>query len=141
MSVAGTKRGPSRASEFLKPLVRRNGKLESATWDEALDIIANTTKRFQAEQKALLLSPRLTNETAKAVKQLAGKFGRVGVSVAQNEAALCKVNGGPAVPASALDQLQDADAIIILGARPSRDNAVSWPPGSARRCVGAGQNC
>jgi formate dehydrogenase major subunit len=109
---------------ILKPLVRRNGKLEPATWDEALGIIANTTKRFQPEQKAMLVSPRLTNETAEAVKQLAGKFGRVGLLVAQNEAALCRVNGGPAVPASALDQLQDADAIIILGARPSRDNPV-----------------
>ena len=109
---------------ILKPLVRRSGGLEPATWEEALGIIANATKRFQTEQKAMLVSPRLTNETAKTVKQLAGKFGRVGVLVAQNEAALCRANGGPAVPASALDQLQDADAIIILGARPSRDNAV-----------------
>jgi predicted molibdopterin-dependent oxidoreductase YjgC len=109
---------------ILKPLVRRNGKLEPATWDEALDIVANAAKRFQTEQKAILLSPRLTNETAKGVKDLAAKFGRVGVFVAQNEAALCRVNGGPATPASALEQLQNADAIIILGARPSRDNGV-----------------
>jgi formate dehydrogenase major subunit len=109
---------------ILKPLVRRNGKLEPATWDEAFDFIANATRRFQPEQKALLLSPRVTNETVRTVKQLAGKFGRVGVLVAQNEAALCRVNDSSAVPASALDQLSNADAIIILGARPSRDNPV-----------------
>ena len=109
---------------ILKPLVRRNDKLEPATWDEAIGVIANTLKRLPLEQKAMLVSPRLTNETAKTVKQLAGKFGRVGAFVAQNEAALCRTNGGPAVPATALDQLRDADAILVLGARPSRDNGV-----------------
>ena|ERR1017187_707073 len=109
---------------ILKPLVRRNGTLEPASWDEALDAIAGATRRFQPEQKALLVSPRLTNETAKTVKRLAAKFGRVGAFVAQNEAALCRVNGGPAVAASALDQLQNADTIIVLGARPSHDNGV-----------------
>jgi formate dehydrogenase major subunit len=109
---------------ILKPLVRRNGTLEPASWDEALAAIASATSRFQPEQKALLVSPRLTNEAAKTVKQLAGKFGRVGAFVAPNEAALCRANGGPAVPASALDQLQAADTIIVLGARPSRDNGV-----------------
>jgi formate dehydrogenase major subunit len=109
---------------ILQPLVRRNGNLEPATWEEALGLIANSTQRFQPEQKAMLVSPRLTNEMAKTVKQLTGKFNRVGVLLAQNETALCRVNGGPAVPASALDQLQSADAIILLGARPSRDNAV-----------------
>lgn len=109
---------------ILKPLVRRNGTLEPASWDEALEAIAGATNKFQPEQKALLVSPRLTNEAAKAVKQLAGKFDRIGTFVAPNEAALCRANGGPAVPASALDQLQAADTIILLGARPSRDNGV-----------------
>jgi NADH dehydrogenase/NADH:ubiquinone oxidoreductase subunit G len=72
----------------------------------------------------MLVSPRLTNETAETVKQLAVKFGRVGAFVAPDEAALCRANGGPAAAASVLDQLQDADAIIILGARPSRNNGV-----------------
>jgi len=107
-----------------KPLVRRNGKLEPATWDEALGIIANATKKLEATQKAMLVSPRLTNETAKTVKQLAGKFGRVATFVAQNEAALCGANDGKAVPASALDELRNADAIIVLGAQPSHDNGV-----------------
>jgi predicted molibdopterin-dependent oxidoreductase YjgC len=109
---------------ILKPLVRRNGTLEPASWDEALEAIAGATNRFQPGQKALLVSPRLTNEAAKTVKQLAGKFDRAGTFVAPNEAALCRANGGPAVPAPALDQLQAADTIILLGARPSRDNGV-----------------
>jgi predicted molibdopterin-dependent oxidoreductase YjgC len=109
---------------ILKPFVQRNGTLEPATWEEALNTIAGATRRFPPEQRALLVSPRLTNETAKTVKRLAAKFGRVGAFVAQNEAALCRVNGGPAVAASALDQLQNADTIIVLGARPSHDNGV-----------------
>ncbi|HUJ09416.1 MAG TPA: molybdopterin-dependent oxidoreductase [Verrucomicrobiae bacterium] len=109
---------------ILTPLVRRDGKLESASWNEAVDSVRNAARRFQTEQRAMLLSPRLTNETARAMRKLAPKIGRVGVVVVQHEEALCRVNGGPTPPASALDQLQDADAIIILGARPSRDNGV-----------------
>ena len=109
---------------ILTPLVRRNNKLEPVTWDAALAAIASATQRVQPEQKAMLVSPRLTNEAVKTVQQVAGKFGRVGAFVAPNEAALCRANGGPAGPASVLDQLQDADAIMILGARPSRDNGV-----------------
>lgn len=109
---------------ILQPLVRRNGKLEPVTWEEALRAIVDATKGLSPGQKGMLVSPRLTNEAAKTVKQLAGKFGRVATFVAQNEAALCRANGGPAVPASALDELRDADAIIVLGAQPSRDNGV-----------------
>ncbi|MGA2137785.1 MAG: molybdopterin-dependent oxidoreductase [Verrucomicrobiia bacterium] len=109
---------------ILQPLVRRNGKLEPTTWDEALGAIANATKKLRTAQKAMLVSPRLTNETAKTLKRLAGKFGRVATFVSQNEAALCGANDGEAVPASALDELRDADAIIVLGAQPSRDNGV-----------------
>ncbi len=109
---------------ILQPLVRRNGKLEAATWEVALRTIADASKGLAPKQKAMLVSPRLTNETAKTVKQLAGKFGRVATFVAQNEAALCQVNGGKTVPASALDELRNADAIIVLGAQPTHDNGV-----------------
>ena len=110
---------------ILSPLVRRNGKVEPATWEEAIEAVTNAAKRFQKPQRALLLSPRLTNETAKAIRQIARQFSQVGVAVSPNEAALTCTNGSPAtVPATALDQLQNADAIVILGARPSRDNGV-----------------
>jgi predicted molibdopterin-dependent oxidoreductase YjgC len=109
---------------ILQPLVRRDGRLEPATWEEALRAIANAAQGLAPNRKAMLVSPRLTNEAAKTLKQLAGRFGRMATFVARNEAVLCQVNSGRAVPASSLDDLRDADAIIVLGAQPSRDNGV-----------------
>jgi formate dehydrogenase major subunit len=106
---------------ILTPLVRKNGSLQKATWDEALAVIRKAVKAAKKAEKALLVLPRLTNETAKTVTGLAGKVDRVGMHVATNEAALC---AQPEYTADALTKLQDADAIIVIGARPSRDHGL-----------------
>jgi predicted molibdopterin-dependent oxidoreductase YjgC len=106
---------------ILTPLVRKNGALQKATWAEALDTIRKAAKAAKKTEKALLVLPRLTNETAKTIAGLAGKVDRVGMHVATNEAALC---AQPEFTADALTKLQDADAIIIIGAQPARDNGV-----------------
>ena len=69
----------------------------------------------------MLVAPRVTNETAQTIIKLAGKFDRAGMFVATNEAALC---AEPSFRAEGLQELQDADAIIIIGAQPSRDNGL-----------------
>ncbi len=44
------------------PLVRKNGKLEPATWDEALGLIASKLPDFKPEEMAVIASARCTNE-------------------------------------------------------------------------------
>jgi formate dehydrogenase major subunit len=105
----------------LTPLVRKNGKLEKATWDEALAVIRKGAKSAKKTEKALLVSPRVTNETTKIIKNISGNVDRVGMFVPANEAALC---AEPSYTADALQNLQDADAIIVIGAQPTIDNGV-----------------
>lgn len=102
---------------ILQPRVRKHGKLEPATWDEALRFVREAAKKAKPDQKAMLVSPRLTNETVATLK----KFEHVGMFVAQNEAALCAE--GDRSP-DAMAKLHDADAIIVLGAQPSRAQGV-----------------
>jgi len=102
------------------PLVRKNGKLVAATWDEALAVVKKSAKA-KKDEKALLVAPRLTNETVPAVTAAAGKVGKTGMYVGANEAALCVA---PSYTKEALRKLQDADAIVVIGAQPSRDNGV-----------------
>jgi len=106
---------------ILTPLVRKNGSLQKATWNEALAVIRKAAKAAKKNQKALLVLPRLTNETAKTITGLAGKVDRVGLSVAANEAALCTA---PEYTPGALAKLQEADAIIVIGAQPARSHGV-----------------
>jgi len=101
---------------ILTPLVK--GK--PATWDEALAAIKKGARVKKAE-KALLVAPRVTNETVAAITAAAGKVGQTAMFVGTNEAALC---AEPTFTEDALRKLQDADAIIVIGALPSRDNGV-----------------
>ena len=55
------------------PLIRRGEVLEEATWDEALDYVAERLTRVSGEEFALLTSPTSTNEE----HYLAQKFARV----------------------------------------------------------------
>ena len=54
------------------PLVRRNGKLEKASWDEALDLIAAGLTAYRPEEVAVISSSRTTNED----NYVAQKFAR-----------------------------------------------------------------
>ncbi len=54
------------------PLVRKNGKLEPASWDEALELIATILKQYPANEVAVIPSSRTSNEDV----YVAQKFGR-----------------------------------------------------------------
>ncbi len=45
------------------PLIRRDGQLESATWDEAIALIAETLPKYKGTAFAAIASARNTNET------------------------------------------------------------------------------
>ncbi len=58
------------------PLVRRDGELTEATWEEALDYVADRLGSYRGDSFALLASPNSTNEEF----YLAQKFARVAMS-------------------------------------------------------------
>ncbi|MEE3247395.1 MAG: molybdopterin-dependent oxidoreductase, partial [Chloroflexota bacterium] len=60
-------------SRLQTPLVRRDGQLEEATWDEALEFVATSLAEYPGESFAFLTSPNSTNEE----HYLAQKFSRV----------------------------------------------------------------
>ena len=62
----------NKAQRLRRPLIRRQGKLEEATWDEALDLIAARLPQFRGDAFAILTSPNSTNEE----HYLAQKFAR-----------------------------------------------------------------
>jgi predicted molibdopterin-dependent oxidoreductase YjgC len=44
------------------PLIRKNGKLEAASWDEALELIASKLKDYKPQEMAVISSAKCTNE-------------------------------------------------------------------------------
>jgi formate dehydrogenase alpha subunit len=90
VSVRGNENGPSNEGQLcvkgrfgvagfvnhedrLKtPLIKRNGKFEEATWDEALDLVAEKLKTYKSDEVGVISCARSTNE-ANYIMQ---KFGR-----------------------------------------------------------------
>ena len=104
-----------------QPLVRKNGKLTPVSWDEALKTIRSDTGKLLPKNKGLLVSGKLTNEAAGTLASLKARVGQIGMYVADHEASFCDE---PVFTADAFQRLNDADAIIVLGAEPSRLHGV-----------------
>jgi len=55
-----------------RPLIKKNGKFEEASWDEALELVAAKLKTYKPSEVGVVSSARSTNE-ANYIMQ---KFGR-----------------------------------------------------------------
>lgn len=101
------------------PLIRRNGQLEPATWNEALDLI---TRRFDEIVKshgpegiAGLASSHVTNEA----NYLFQRFLRT--IIGTNSIDHLDHMPAGAFPLTSLPELEDKDAILLLGFDPSTE--------------------
>src|SRR5512133_1607129 len=103
---------------LMKPLVRKNGKLEEASWDEALETVAARLKSAGAAAAAIA-TPRLTNEELVLFKQLMETAGSCNYdhSAGYAHAALtdgfASSFGAVASPSTILD-IQKSDLLLVI---------------------------
>ncbi len=117
---------PRHEERLLTPLVRRNGELVPASWDEALERIANHIRRIQTEHGrdafGVFGGGSLTNEKA----YLLGKFARVALKTANIDyngrfcmssaaAAMRAVYGMDRGLPFPLEQVAQASCIVLWG--------------------------
>ena len=127
------------ANRLITPLVRRNGVFEEASWEEALDHVAERLRQVNGTEFALITSPTSTNEE----HYLAQKFARLvmgsnNIDHSSNikpelvlglEASL----GIPAATNSIWD-LEQAGCILAFNANPTEEqNVVAVPIKRAAR--------
>ncbi|MEW6365829.1 MAG: molybdopterin-dependent oxidoreductase [Acidobacteriota bacterium] len=113
---------PSWGGRLRTPLIRKNGRSESASWSAAMDMLASEIGRLMHEGKAIgvLGSPRATNEE----NYLAGKLARAALGTSHLDfclhssfrplmAGLEDVTGAYCGAASLAD-VEAADAILLM---------------------------
>lgn len=101
-----------------RPYVRVDGKLKPATWPEALSAAATAMK---GKKLAGLIGDLVPAEAAFALKQLVeGQGGKVECRV--DNARLPIGNRGAYVGTAAIEDIDDADMILLIGTNP-RDEA------------------
>jgi formate dehydrogenase major subunit len=104
---------------LFSPLVRQNGQLRAATWDEALNAAAKALSASGADSVAALVSPRATNE---ALDLFAKTFKGIG---AANVGNLEPVPEYMAEAEGSLAALDEADLYLLVGEDLSVDHEVA----------------
>ena len=122
-----------------RPLIRRDGELQEATWDEALGYIAEWLREYKGEQFAAFASARSTNEVA----YLLQKFTR---TVMETNSVDMDSNGRPGLTRALADtlgyaastnsiwELEKAGCVLVVDANVTEEqNVVAVPVKKAVR--------
>ncbi|HZC25964.1 MAG TPA: formate dehydrogenase subunit alpha [Actinopolymorphaceae bacterium] len=127
----GFVRSPERLTT---PLVRRDGRLEPATWDEALAFVGRELTRIRAEYGpdaiAAISSARSTNEENYLMQKL--MRAAIGTNNVDNCSRICHAPSAAGLTASfglaggtnPADDLDDADCILLAGCNPTEAHPV-----------------
>ena len=112
------------------PLVRRNGKLTEATWDEALDLITSKLAGYKSDEVAVVSSAKSTNEDNYVIQ----KFTRVvlGTNNIDHCARLCHgptVAGlgqsfGSGAMTNSINEIDGAACILAIGTNTMESHPV-----------------
>ena len=101
------------------PMMRENGELKPATWDQALDTVAKKLSGIDGDSVAAFASPRTTTESLKAFREL---FADMGV---KNVSTLTPVPDFLAEAEGSLSSLEEADLYLVVGANLDADHRVA----------------
>jgi len=112
------------------PLIRRNGELTEASWEEALDIVAGKLASYPGEQVAVISSAKCTNED----NYIAQKFTRavLGTNNVDHCARLCHAptvvglvqSFGSGAMTNSISDIGDAACILAIGTNTTETHPV-----------------
>jgi formate dehydrogenase alpha subunit len=112
------------------PLIRKDGRLVPASWEEALDLVAKKLNEYKGDSFAFLSSAKCTNEE----NYLAQKFARLVMQTNNVDhcARLCHASTvsalalsfGSGAMTNSIEELPDAGCIFIIGSNTSEQHPV-----------------
>jgi len=109
----------------LTPLVRKDGNLKAATWDDAVSVAAGLVKSGKV---AAVASTRLSMEALQAFKEVCASLGVVSIASTEEgqatQAAVAYANKSGKAFESKLVDLKDADCFLVLGEDVTKDHQV-----------------
>jgi len=103
------------------PLIRRNGELEEASWDEALDFVAGKLKSYTPNEVGFIASAKCTNEENYVMQKFARAV--LGTNSVDHCARLCHAptvaglvqSFGSGAMTNSIEEVADAACILAIG--------------------------
>lgn len=106
------------------PYVRRDGKLQPASWNEAFDAVSEGVKGLQGSEVAAIAGDMADCEAMTALKDLMTGLGSANFDCRQDGAQLDASVRSSYLFNSTISGIDQADAILIVGSNPRREAAV-----------------
>jgi NADH-quinone oxidoreductase subunit G len=114
-----------RVQRLDRPYLRRNGRLEAVTWDEAFRAIAEVLRELDGERFAAIAGDLAAAEEMFALKLLAGQLGSPNIDCRQDGAKLDPERGRATYLFNAtIEGIDHADAILLIGTNPRHEAPV-----------------
>jgi NADH-quinone oxidoreductase subunit G len=107
-----------------QPFVRRNGKLQPASWNEAFAAIKAGLAGLPGSAIAAIAGDLACGESLTALKDLMGKLGSPNLDCRQDGAKLPVAPRAAYLFNSTIAGIEQADAILLIGTNPRREAAV-----------------
>jgi formate dehydrogenase alpha subunit len=112
------------------PLIRKNGELKEASWDEALELVARKLRRYTANEVGVIASAKCTNEENYVMQKFARAV--LGTNNVDHCARLCHaptVTGlvqsfGSGAMTNSISEIGDAGCILAIGTNTTEDHPV-----------------
>jgi NADH-quinone oxidoreductase subunit G len=104
-----------------QPYVRKNGKLQPASWDEAFAAIAEKLRQTKPERIAALAGDLVDCESLFALKSLWQSLGSPHLDCRQDGATYDVSTRAAYVMNSGIAGIEDADAILLIGTNPRHE--------------------
>ena len=106
------------------PYVRRDGKLQPATWNEAFQAIAEKVKGMDGSKFAAIAGDMACAESMTALKDLTKALGSENIDCRQDGAKLDASCRGAYLFNTTIAGIEDADACLIIGANTRKEAPI-----------------
>ncbi|MCO5159405.1 MAG: NADH-quinone oxidoreductase subunit NuoG [Aquamicrobium sp.] len=114
-----------RTQRLDRPYVRRDGRLQAASWAEAFSTIKDAISKTSGDRIGAIAGDLATVEEMYALKGLMASLGSANIDCRQDGAALDPANGRASyIFNPTIEGIEEADAILIVGSNPRFEASV-----------------
>jgi len=107
-----------------RPYVRRDGKLQPATWPEAFAAVAERMKGLKGAEMAAIAGDTMDAEAMYALKRLMTALGSPNIDCRQDGAAIGEGRRSGWLFNTTIAGIEDADALLLVGTNPRWEAAL-----------------
>ncbi|MCG6857394.1 MAG: NADH-quinone oxidoreductase subunit NuoG [Salaquimonas sp.] len=108
-----------------RPYVKKGGRLQAASWPDALAAVARQVKKTKADKIGAIAGDLATVEEMYALKKLMTSLGSASLDCREPGSVLDPARGRASYLFNAtIDGIEDSDALLIIGANPRLEASV-----------------